>query len=89
MLATHTWVFVISARMGRVVKTYEPAAFPRDERELINARATALLEEGRDMVPLAQARKHMKPEYDCAIKKLPRISMPAMPELYEEPYSDR
>lgn len=44
--------------------------FPRDETELIKARATALFDDGRDMVPLAQARKQIKPAYVWAIRKL-------------------
>jgi hypothetical protein len=44
--------------------------FPNDEIELMKAKATALFDDGRDIVPLAQARKQIKPAYDWAIKKL-------------------
>jgi hypothetical protein len=44
--------------------------FPNCENALINASATARLDGGRANVLDVQVRKHTKPAYDCAIKKL-------------------
>ena len=50
--------------------THDPAMFPSCENALMNASATARLEGGRAMELLTQARKIMKPAYDCAMRNL-------------------
>lgn len=44
--------------------------FPNCENALINASATARFDGVRAKVLDVQVKKQMKPEYDCAIKKL-------------------
>ena len=44
--------------------------FPNCANALVKASATARLDGGRASVLHVQVRKHTKPAYDCAIKKL-------------------
>lgn len=53
-----------------VIDTHDPAMLPNEDTVLMSARATARLLVGWEIVPLAQARKHMNPAYDCAIMNL-------------------
>jgi len=53
-----------------VAGAYDPMTFPNCETQLISASATARFAGGYDTELLAQAKKQMKPPYDCAIKNL-------------------
>ncbi len=61
----------------RTRATHEPARFPNCENALINASATARFDGGRAKMLDVQAQKQMKPEYDCAIKKLITVKYPS------------
>ena len=58
-------------------EAHEPARFPNWENALINASETARFDGERANMLDVQARKQMKPEYDCAIRKLITVKHPS------------
>jgi hypothetical protein len=67
-------------------ETHEPAKFPNCENELINASATARFDGGRARMLDVQAKKQMKPEYDCAIMNLITAKCPSNRTLRQDTY---
>ena len=68
-------------------ETHEPATFPNCENALINASATARFDGERAKMLDVQAKKQMKLEYDCAIKKLITVKCPSNRTLRQDTYS--
>jgi len=76
----------VNVRQQTTHETHELATFPNCENALINASATARFDGGRAKMLDVQAKKHMKPEYDCAIRKLITVECPSNRTLRQDTY---